>query len=78
MGDIPFPFLIPIVGTIAGVLMIVAIVGIVFWHKTRDRELQVHQEMRVREMEHQRKMKELELEIEKAKASHTKETMNAK
>jgi hypothetical protein len=69
MEGIPFPFLIPIVGTISGVLMIVAIVAIVFWHKSRDRELQVHQEMRIREMEHQRKMKELELEIEKAKAS---------
>ena len=69
MEGIPFPFLIPIVGTISGVLMIVAIVAIVFWHKSRERELQVHQEMRIREMEHQRKMKELELEIEKAKAS---------
>ncbi len=69
MEGIPFPFLIPIVGTISGVLMIVAIVAIVFWHKSREKELQVHQEMRIREMEHQRKMKELELEIEKAKAN---------
>jgi hypothetical protein len=59
------PFLIPIVGTIAGTLMIVAIVGIVFWFKARDKELQYHQELRIREMEHQRKMKELELELEK-------------
>ena len=49
--------------------MIVAIVAIVYWHKSRERELQVHQEMRIREMEHQRKMKEFGLEIEKAKAS---------
>jgi hypothetical protein len=61
------PFLIPIVGTIAGTLMVVAIVGIVFWFKARERELQFHQDMRIREMEHQRKMKELEVELEMAK-----------
>jgi hypothetical protein len=61
------PFLIPIVGTIAGTLMVVAIVGIVFWFKAREKELQFHQDMRIREMEHQRKMKELEVEMEKAK-----------
>jgi uncharacterized protein HemX len=48
-------------------LMVVAIVGIVFWYKGREKELQIHQEMRAREMEHQRKMKELELELEKEK-----------
>ncbi len=57
-------FLIPI----AGMLMVLGIVGIVFWFKTRERELQVHQEMRIREMEHQRKMKELDLEIERTKS----------
>ncbi len=46
------PFMIPIVGTIAGTAMIVLIVAIVFWYKNRERELQVHQEMRIREMEH--------------------------
>jgi hypothetical protein len=68
--DIPLPpetvfILIPI----AGMLMVVAIVAIVFWYIARQKELQAHQEMRIREMEHQRKMKELELEIERAKAS---------
>ncbi len=48
-------------------VMVVAIVGIVFWYKARERELQFHQDMRNREMEHQRKMKELELELEKEK-----------
>ena len=62
------PFMIPIVGTIAGTLMVVAIVAIVFWFKARDKELQYHQDLRIREMEHQRKMKELEVELEKAKA----------
>jgi len=50
-----------------GLLMVVAIVGIVFWFKGREKELQFHQDMRAREMEHQRKMKELELELEKEK-----------
>ncbi len=59
---------VPVAGIIAGNLMIVAVVGIVFWHRARQRELQVHQEMRIREMEHQQRMKELELEIEKAKS----------
>jgi len=59
---------------ISPVVMVVAIVGIVYWHKTRGRELQVHQDMRIREMEHERKMKEMEiekakLELEKTKAS---------
>ncbi len=70
MGDIsPMNALyIPIVGIIGGTVMAVAIVGIVFWFKARERELQYHQDLRVREMEHQRKMKEMELEIEKTRA----------
>jgi preprotein translocase subunit SecY len=62
-------FLIPI----AGMLMVLGIVGIVFWFKSRERELQVHQEMRTREMDHQRKMKELELEIEKTRSHQAAE-----
>ena len=84
MGETPFfasllllpPEIIFILIPIAGMLMVVAIVAIVFWYIARQKELQAHQamrireqEMRTREMEHQRKMKELELEIEKAKAS---------
>jgi hypothetical protein len=60
-------FLIPI----AGMLMVLGIVGIVFWYKARERELQAHQDMRTREMEHQRKMKELELEIEKTRSQQS-------
>jgi uncharacterized protein HemX len=73
--DIP-PSEVFVLIPIAGMLMVVAIVAIVFWYIARQRELQAHQqmrireqEMRIREMEHQRKMKELELEIEKAKAT---------
>lgn len=64
MEFMPFaPFMIPI----AGMVMVVFIVGIVFWYKAREKELQCHQDMRIREMELQRKMKELELELEKVK-----------
>lgn len=61
--------LIPVVAIISGVIMIIAIVALGVWHKTRERELQIHQEMRIREMDHQRRMKELELEVEKLKAA---------
>jgi hypothetical protein len=70
MEFMPFaPFMVPI----AGMVMVVCIVGIVFWFKTREKELQYHQDMRIREMEHQRKMKELELEIEKTKSRQATE-----
>ncbi len=59
-----FGVLIPI----AGILMPVFIVGIVFWYVRRKKELEFHQELRIREMEHQRRMKELELEIERTRA----------
>jgi len=48
-------------------ILVVAIVAMVLWHKSRQQELQFHQDLRLREMEHQRKMKELELELEKEK-----------
>ena len=52
----------------SGVLVPVLIVGIVFWYKAREKEIQAQQELRIREMEHQRRMKELEVGLEKAKA----------
>jgi len=52
---------------IAGMLMVLGIVAIVFWYRAREKELQFHQDLRIREMEHQRKMKELEVDLEKAK-----------
>ena len=61
----PFLLFLFFVGTL---VMVVAIVGIVFWYRAHERELQVHQDLRIREMEHQRKMKELELEVEKEKS----------
>lgn len=65
-------FLIPI----AGMLMVLGIVGIVFWYKSRERELQAHQELRLREMEHQRKMKEMDLEIERTRSRQIAEKVN--
>ena len=62
-----FPFVFYLI-PIAGMAMVVAIVGIVFWFKARQKELEFHQDLRIREMEHQRRMKELELEMEKTKA----------
>ena len=52
----------------AAILMPIVIVGIVFWFKAHEKDLQFHQDLRIREMEHQRKMKELEIELEKTKA----------
>lgn len=53
---------------IALILMPVAIVGIIFWYKARQRELDLQESLRLREFEHMQRLKELELEIEKAKA----------
>jgi len=75
MEGVSSVFLIPLAGIVGGCAMTVAIVGIVFWYKARERELQVHQEMRLKEMEHQRRMKELELEIERNRARPTSETV---
>jgi uncharacterized protein HemX len=82
MHDIPFigmligPALMFQAIAISAIMMPVLIVGIVFWYKARDRELQAHQELQMRQMEHERKMKEMEIEkatidLEKAKASKT-------
>ena len=59
----------------AGMLMVVFIVGIVSWRKAREKELQFHQDLRIREMDHERRMKELELELEKARTG--RQTANA-
>ena len=67
------PMLIPIAGIVFGTVMVAAVVGIVFWFKAREKELQVHQEMRLREMDHQLKMKQLELEIEKTRSQRIPE-----
>ncbi len=52
---------IPIVGTIMGTLMVIAIVWVVMHYKQRMQEME-HQ-LQLRRMEHERRMKELELEL---------------
>jgi hypothetical protein len=54
-------------------VMIIAVVAIGGWFKYRERELQIHQQIRNREMEHLQKMKELEVELERAKARQAAE-----
>jgi hypothetical protein len=68
MWNLPWVALAPFV-------MVVLIIAIVSMRKTRDKELQAHQELRLREMEHERRMKEMEiekarLELEKSRAQH--------
>lgn len=67
------PILVPLVGTIAGCAMIVLIVAITFWSKTRAKELDIHREMRLREMEHERNLKQMELDIEKLRATRNQD-----
>jgi hypothetical protein len=64
------PFLIPL----GSFVMVIFIVGFYSMRKTREKELEAHQELRTREMEHERRMKEMEiekvkLELEKARIS---------
>ena len=56
---------------LGGMLLALAIVAIVFWHRTRVKELQFHQDLRIREMEHQTKLKQLEIELEQAKQKNS-------
>ena len=53
--EISIPLWIPIAGVVFGTVMVMVIVGIVFWFKARDKELQFHQDLRIRDMEHQQK-----------------------
>jgi hypothetical protein len=59
---------------VLGILMPIAIVGIVFWYKARKREMELHESLRVREFQHLQRLKELELEIEKMKAQDSGKT----
>jgi len=55
-----FPFSVVVIAVVA---VVSSAIG-----KTRKKELQFHNNLRIREMEHERKMKELEIELEEAKA----------
>ena len=65
---VDLPTLITLLIPVAGILMPVAIVWIVFWYKARRREIELQEDLRIREFEHIQRLKELELEIEKTRA----------
>ena len=65
------PGLIAVLIPVAGILMPIGIVWIVFWYKARQRELDFNENLRIREFEHLQRLKELELEIEKTKAQNS-------
>ena len=53
---------------LAAILMPIGIVWIVFWYKARQREMEMHESLKMREFEHLQRLRELDLEIEKTKA----------
>jgi hypothetical protein len=62
---IPFVvFLIPV----AAILVPVGIVAVVLWYKSRQRELQIQESLRLHEFEHLQRLKELEVELGKTRA----------
>ena len=66
------PFNVESLIPLGGMVMVIIIVAIVVFGKTREKELQAHQALRTQEMEHERKLREIELEkakveLEKAK-----------
>lgn len=58
-------FLVPL----AALLLPLGILGIIFWYKAREQELEMHESLRVREFEHLERLKRLEIEIERTKTS---------
>lgn len=59
---------------VAAFVMVIILVAIRSFGRTREKELAAHQELRTREMEHERRLKELEVErakidLEKARIS---------
>lgn len=71
MGTESIRYLVPLGASVAFFSMIVIIVAIVFWNRTRTKELDIHREMRLREIEHERNLKQMELDIEKLRATHS-------
>lgn len=60
--------LVGILIPLAAILLPIGILGVIFWYKARQQEMEMHESLRVREFEHLQRLKELELEIEKTKA----------
>jgi len=55
----------PVIVPLGALLMVVAVVIVDCVKKLRERELEVHCELRLREMEHQQRMRELEVAVER-------------
>lgn len=58
--------LVGILVPIAALLLPVGILGIIFWYKAHEQELEMHESLRVREFEHLERLKDLELKRMKA------------
>lgn len=67
------PGVITLLLPVAAILMPIGVVWIVFWYKARQREMEMHESLKMREFEHLQRLRELDLEIEKTKA-HGSET----
>ena len=75
MGNLPgvITLLLPV----AAILMPIGVVWIVFSYKARQREMEMHESLKMREFEHLQRLRELDLEIEKAKARGSERTESA-
>jgi hypothetical protein len=58
----------PVLLPVSIVVIILGIAALKTFRRTREKELQCHQDLRIREMEHQVRMKQLEIELEDAKS----------
>ena len=68
------PGVITLLLPVAAILMPIAVVWIVFWYKARQREMEMHESLKMREFEHLQRLRELDLEIEKTKARSSEKT----
>ncbi len=68
------PGVIALLLPVAAILMPIGVVWIVFWYKARQREMEMHESLKMREFEHLQRLRELDLEIEKTKARGSEKT----
>ncbi len=68
------PGVIALLIIVAAILTPIAIVWIVFWYKARQREMEMHESLKMREFEHLQRLRELDLEIERTKARGSEKT----
>ena len=68
------PGVIALLLPVAAILMPIGVVWIVFWYKARQREMEMHESLKLREFEHLQRLRELDLEIEKTKSRASDKT----